>query len=583
MDLTASPYKHAESITWLALRRMRAPLVVLFSVYSISVLGMVLIPGVDDAGNPHQMSFFHAIYIISYVATTIGFGELPYTFTEAQRLWVIISIYLTVTAWLYSIGSILALIQNHTFRNALVEQRFARRIKKIKDPFHLIIGYGEASSILIESLTSYLIPVVVIDNDPTRIGELTLNDQSYNLYVPGLLGDAGEPHHLIEAGLCHPMCSRVLALTDNDDVNLKVAITSKLLNPKAKVICRAGYEDIVDNLKSFKTDHILDAFEIFCERLALALHSPHVYLLHDWLGGEERAAYIRPKAPRRGTWVICGYGRFGKKLKRRLEAEGLQTVIIETKPEENAPANLITGHGTDEDSLTRANIKDAVGIIAGTDDDVNNLSIIMTARDLNPKLYTVARQNRESNAPLFKALEADLVMNPHRVLADHIRCMLTSPKLAQYFELTKSSTNSWGWLQIDRLYEILDTEVVPDVWSIRVGDRDTPALADALKNGENFTLENITTDPYHPEQRMKVTALIMWRAEKDIPSPRSDIKIELNDTILFCGDRYAYDHTRYNLRNREALEFMKSGTAVASGHIMRWFEDNKNGAGKLSD
>ena len=37
-------------VRFLFFRRMRAPLIVLISAYSISVKGRVLIPGVDEAG-----------------------------------------------------------------------------------------------------------------------------------------------------------------------------------------------------------------------------------------------------------------------------------------------------------------------------------------------------------------------------------------------------------------------------------------------------------------------------------------------------------------------------------------------------
>ena len=58
------------------------------------------------------MGFFDAFYFMSYTATTIGFGELPYPFTDAQRLWVTITIYLTVIGWAYAIGSLLTLLQD---------------------------------------------------------------------------------------------------------------------------------------------------------------------------------------------------------------------------------------------------------------------------------------------------------------------------------------------------------------------------------------------------------------------------------------------------------------------------------------
>jgi len=45
---------------------------------------------------------FDAFYVMSYTATTIGFGEIPYPFSYAQRLWMTFSIYMTVIAGLHA-------------------------------------------------------------------------------------------------------------------------------------------------------------------------------------------------------------------------------------------------------------------------------------------------------------------------------------------------------------------------------------------------------------------------------------------------------------------------------------------------
>ena len=76
-------------VTFVILRRLRLPLIALIVVYAVSIWGLVLIPGVDEQGNPERMSIFHALYFISYTATTIGFGELPHAFTDAQRAWTV--------------------------------------------------------------------------------------------------------------------------------------------------------------------------------------------------------------------------------------------------------------------------------------------------------------------------------------------------------------------------------------------------------------------------------------------------------------------------------------------------------------
>ncbi|MBA1332966.1 potassium transporter TrkA, partial [Candidatus Endoriftia persephone str. Guaymas] len=141
------------SIFFLVMRRMRAPLLALIFTYSVAVLGLVLIPGQDAEGNLWHMDFFHAFYFVSFMASTIGFGEIPYEFTDAQRLWVTFAIFFTVIVWLYSIGTLLTLFQDATFHQALIERRFARRIRQMRESFYLVCGYGETGSALIKALT----------------------------------------------------------------------------------------------------------------------------------------------------------------------------------------------------------------------------------------------------------------------------------------------------------------------------------------------------------------------------------------------------------------------------------------------
>ena len=122
------------SVFFLVLRRMRAPLVGLIAIYAVSVLGLTLVPGVDAEGRvAAPLSFFHAFYFISYTATTIGFGEIPHAFSDAQRLWVIICIYLTVAGWTYTLLTLLALLQDKGFQNTLVANRFAWDAESLRE------------------------------------------------------------------------------------------------------------------------------------------------------------------------------------------------------------------------------------------------------------------------------------------------------------------------------------------------------------------------------------------------------------------------------------------------------------------
>ena len=391
-----------DQVIFLILRRMRMPLLVLLGVHAVSVLGFVLIPGVDEQGDPWQMGFFHAIYFVSYMATTIGFGEIPYAFTNAQRLWALSSMYLTVIGWLYAIGKILALIQEAPFRQAVVELSFMRRIKRLAEPFYIVCGYGDTGRQLVAALVQRGMRPVVIDINPGTINGLELAD--LQIYVPGVCADASRSQVLREAGLMSRFCAGVVSLTDNDQANLTVAITVKLLRPDLPVLCRAETHDVEANMRSFGTDYIINPYDKFAERLALALHSPGIHLLYEWLTGAPGDPLPQPLYPEHGTWVVCGYGRFGQAVDGELKKEGIKTVIIESNPQS---IDCVVGLGTEAETLNRANIHDAVGIVAGTDDDTTNLSIIMTARELNPGLFMVARQNHSENAAIFHAAGLD--------------------------------------------------------------------------------------------------------------------------------------------------------------------------------
>ena len=100
------------NLIYILFRRLRSPMILLIIVYAVSIIGFVLIPGVDDNGQHWNMSFFHAFYFVSFMGTTIGFGEIPYAFTDAQRFWALITMYATVISWLYGIGVLLSVFQD---------------------------------------------------------------------------------------------------------------------------------------------------------------------------------------------------------------------------------------------------------------------------------------------------------------------------------------------------------------------------------------------------------------------------------------------------------------------------------------
>ena len=134
---------------WLLLLELRTPLITLIITYSISVLGLVLILGMTSEATAYHLSFLDAFYVVSYTATTIGFGETPHPFTSEQKLWMLVVMYSTVISWLYAIGSVLSVISDPAFRRLRAHQRAVNRIASQKLPFWIVCGFGGAGSQLI--------------------------------------------------------------------------------------------------------------------------------------------------------------------------------------------------------------------------------------------------------------------------------------------------------------------------------------------------------------------------------------------------------------------------------------------------
>ncbi len=545
---------------------MRVPLLVLILAYTISIGGLVLVPGIDDQGQPWRFDFFHAVYFVSFMGSTIGFGEIPYAFSAAQRLWTLIAMYLTVIAWLYAIGNILAMIQDPAFRRAFTEERFAYYVRRLKTPFYLICGYGETGRLLVRALNRRYIRTVVIDNNPTNINTLLLEDLNFD--IPSLCADAREVKHLLEGGLENPHCMGVVALADVDEVNVKIAVTSKLLNPSLKVICRAQSQQAAANMASFNTDHIINPFDVFASHLAMALRTPSVHLLYDWLISLPNQILNAPIAPPRGHWVVCGFGRFGKAVHRHLRYEGVPMTIIELQPKQ-APEGAIIGRGTEAVTLREAGIDDSVGVIAGTDNDTNNLSMIMTAREMNPQLYFIARQNQRSNDAVFKAADLDLVMQSSRIIVWRILPLLTLPLLSRFLHLARHQDEDWARQLLDRIYT-LSNGVTPETWTVTIDPEQAQAVYTALEQGRNIRIHHLLREHQNRSQVLPCFPLLLIRGEEEMLLPDAEEHLEAGDELLFCAHHKASGHMAWILNNSNVLKYIETGEERPDGYVWRW-------------
>lgn len=556
------------SILFLILRRLRRPIILIIVSFAVAVAGLTLMPGLDDKGQPWHMSIFQALYVISYTATTIGFGEIPYPYSQAQRLWMTFSIYITVIPWFYAIGRIVTLLQDPGLRHAIITNRFANAVSALQEPFYILCSYGESASLLAKALDDKGMRVVVIESQQERLNELELSN-TRNV-IPSICADAKLPENLIRAGVHHPLCSGVVTLTDNDEVNLAVAIAVKLMNPNLPVLARAERESIAANMASFGTDHIINPYTLFGDQLAMRVHALGTYILHEWLTDTPGDKIPPPEYPPRGRWVVCGYGRFGKSVVKNLEREHITTTIIEATPELTGCEHCIVGSGTEARTLLEADILHATGIVAGTDNDINNLSIVMTAYELNPNLFVVIRKNRRHNNALFKQFNADITMQPTDIIAHECLAHMISPLLAQFLGLIRNQSNEWSNKLISQLVEVVG-ENVPETWAISVDKNSAPAISELLARGTAVTLKNLTQDPANREERLDLVPLMLSRNNHQTLIPDLATPLIEGDQILLCSRPEAKSALVNTLNNTKTLTYIIDGIEVPNSIVWRWF------------
>jgi voltage-gated potassium channel len=556
----------ASATIFLILRRMRAPLIVLIVIFAVSVLGLTVIPGQDAEGDPYRMGFFDAFYFMSYTATTIGFGELPNAFTYNQRMWVTISIYLTVVGWAYAIGSLLSLLQDRSFRSALALQHFSRKVARLREPFLLIAGYGRTGELLGHSFDALGRRFVVLDSNSERIEGLELD--SYHADVPGLTADARDPGHLAVAGLGHSCCEAVVALTDDEEANLAIVMAAALLRPDLPVIARVTSRTITERMQAFGSPATVNPFDRFGDHLRLALRAPASYQLMTWLeSGPGAALPERGSPPRSGRWIVCGYGRLGQELTRDLRAEGLEVTVIEDHPAEVENADLLVGDGSDPWVLAQADLDRAVGLVAGTDNDTTNLSLVAAARRSNSGLFLAARQNRAASAPLFAAMEIDALLIPTEVVAHEVYAQLSTPLLWRFLREMPAMGDEWAAGIVDRLKGLCGAHL-QTLWKVRLTPQEAPALESWLASGD-ARIGQLLHNPEDRDEPLHALVLIVQRGREVTLAPDDDFLLEPGDELLLAGWSAARRALDTILLVDGVLEYLVTGRRVPSSWVWR--------------
>jgi voltage-gated potassium channel len=115
--------------------------------------------------------------------------------------------------------------------------------------------------------------------------------------------------------------------------------------------------------------------------------------------------------------IICGYGRIGQVLARELEAKKFPFLILDNNAERVALAHAhgyqaLMGDAGEESTLSEAHIERAVVFATVLPNDMVNVFITLTARNMRPTLRIIARAEDPATEKKLKQAGANEIILP---------------------------------------------------------------------------------------------------------------------------------------------------------------------------
>lgn len=142
----------------------------------------------------------------------------------------------------------------------------------------------------------------------------------------------------------------------------------------------------------------------------------------------------------KGHVIVCGFGRNGQEAAKIFHNGKKDFVVVErtnTRLDElEFPVPFyIVDDATRDESLIEAGIKNASALLTTLPDDAANLFVVLTARELNPKIKIISRASNDSSVKKIKTAGADNVIMPDKIGGAHMATLVLSPDVNEFIDL----------------------------------------------------------------------------------------------------------------------------------------------------
>lgn len=160
--------------------------------------------------------------------------------------------------------------------------------------------------------------------------------------------------------------------------------------------------------------------------------------------------------------IVCGYGRIGAVVAREILNEGQGVVVIEQDQaliDEMELAGIlhVRGDATKDEVLLLAGLGRAKSLVTALTQESANVYVTLTARQLNPDIYIVARCDSMEHTQKLERAGANQVLFPHMYGGLRMAQSVLRPSVVNFMDLAMRGDNAD--LQMEQLTVAADSEV----------------------------------------------------------------------------------------------------------------------------
>ena len=164
----------------------------------------------------------------------------------------------------------------------------------------------------------------------------------------------------------------------------------------------------------------------------------------------------------KGHTIVCGYGRIGAVVAREILNEGQGVVVIEQDQaliDEMVMSGIlhVRGDATKDDILLQAGLGRAKSLVTALTKESANVYVTLTARQLNPEIYIVARCDSMEHTQKLERAGANQVLFPHMYGGLRMAQSVLRPSVVNFMDLAMRGDNTD--LQMEQLTVAQDSEV----------------------------------------------------------------------------------------------------------------------------